>query len=183
MDTRIGNNAIECIYRRYRVQTPEGMITDIESDKPLSTQLNAKLLEEEPEIDEFFKHRKILAVRQLVRPSPNQIKTTDLGAPKILTKDGNLNPRQRLNHLLKIKGEFTRQDYIKCMFDDLKYKINIGISHKDIQEALEMGKIEIVKEREGKKGRIYRVINHEELDEPIYKKLLQDRKLQMATMI
>ena len=44
------DNIVECICRRYRVQTPGGMVVEVESDKPLSTQLNAKLLEEEPEI-------------------------------------------------------------------------------------------------------------------------------------
>jgi len=181
MDTRVGNNIIECICRRYKVQTT-GMIIEIESDKPLSSQLNAKLLEEEGDINEFFKYRKIRALRQIVRPPVSQIKAKDLEAPKILTKDGELSPRQRLNQLLKMKGEFTRQDYISYLFDEFKYKLNKWTSHNDIQDALDLHKIEVVDERKGRKGRVYRVINQEEIEEPLYKKLLQDRKLQISTL-
>lgn len=175
-------NMIECICRKYRVQTPGGMIIEVESDKPLSTQLNAMLLEEESEINEFFKHRRILGMRQIVRPPPNQQKTTDLGEPKILTKNGTLNPRQRLNQILKMKGEFTRQDYIKFLFDNFKYKLNKWTSHNDIQDALHVNKIQIVENRKGRLGRKYRVIDTEEIEESLYQKLLQDRKLQISTL-
>ncbi len=182
MDTRLGENRIECISRKYKIQVPGGMIVEIESDKPLSMQLNAKLLEEEGDINEFFKHRKIIGLRQAVRAPVGHIKATDLEAPGMMTKNGELNPMQRLNILLKIPGEFARIDYIKHLFDETKYKINKWTSHKDIVLALELHKIEVVKEREGKKGRIYRVINKDEIEESLYKKLLQDRKLQMSTL-
>lgn len=96
------DNIIECVGRRYRVQTPGGTIIEVESDKPLSTQMNAKLLEEDSEINEFFKHHKVLGTRQLVRTNIGQQKTTDIGQI-IISKDGTLSPRQRLNALLKMK--------------------------------------------------------------------------------
>lgn len=180
-DAQNMENIIECVTRRYRVQTPGGMIVEVESDKPLSTQLNAKLLEEEKDINEFFKRRRILAVRQIVRSSPNQQKSS-LEPPIIIGKDGSLSPRQRLNQLLKMPGEFTRQDYIQRLFDNFQYKINKWTSHNDIQDALYLNKIEIKEDRKGKRGRKYRVIDTQEIEESLYKKLLQDRKLQISTL-
>ena len=176
------DNMIQCTCRRYRVQTTGGMIVEVESDKPLSTQLNAKLLEEDCDIDEFFKHHNILGIRQIVRPSPGQQGTIDLREPKLIIKDGILSPRQRLNQLLKMRGEFTRTDYIKYMFDDFHYKVNKWTSHNDIQDALRLNKIQIISERKGQKGRHYKVIDTEEVEESLYKKLLQDRKLHISTL-
>lgn len=173
------DNIVECIYRRYRVQTPGGMIIEVESDKPLSTQLNAKLLEEEPEIDEFFKHHKIFGVRQVIKS--NIPKTNDFAEPRIIAKDGTLSPRQRLNQLLTMKGEFTRQDYVDFLFDNFRYKLNKWTSHSDIRDAVHLNKIEIVRDKKGR-SRSYRIIDVAEVEEPIYKKLLQDRKLQISTL-
>lgn len=176
------DNTVECICRRYRVQTPGGMVVEVESDKPLSTQLNAKLLEEEPEIDEFFKHHKILGTRQIIRSNINQQKTRYHAEPRMMSKDGTLNPRQRLNQLLKMKGEFTRQNYIDSLFDNFKYKLNKWTSHSDIKDALHLNKIEKVSERKGQNGRLYRVIDTVEIEESLYKKALQDRKLHISTL-
>lgn len=176
------DNMIECICRRYRVQTSGGMVVEVESDKHISTQLNAKLLEEEPEINEFFKYHKILGMRQIVRSNINQQKTTDLAEPRIIAKDGTLSPRQRLNQLLKMKGEFTRQDYIDSLFDNFKYKLNKWTSHNDIKDAVHLNKIEVISGRKGQTGRLYRVTDAVEVEEPIYKKLLQDRKLHISTL-
>lgn len=173
------DNIIECICRRYRVQTPGGTIIEVESDKPISTQLNAKLLEEDIEINEFFRHHKILETRQLVRVSGPQ---KDFKPPIIISKDGTLNPRQRLNQLLQMKGEFTRHDYIKLLFDNCQYKLNKWTSHNDIKDALHLNKIELVEDRKGRDGRKYRVVDSKEIEESIYQKLLQDRKLHISTM-
>lgn len=173
------DNIVECICRRYRVQTPGGVIIEVESDKPISTQLNAKLLEEDLEINQFFKHHKILGTRQIVRTIGPQ--KTEIH-PRIIKSDGTLSPRQRLNMLLKMKGEFTRQDYIKFLFEDCKYKLNKWTSHNDIKDALHMHKIEIVEERKGKDGRKYRVVDPTEIEESLYQKLLQDRKLHISTL-
>lgn len=174
-------NIVECICRRYRVQTAGGMIVEVESDKPLSTQLNAKLLTEDSEIDQFFKHHKILATRQLVRTTPNQQKTAEI-SPKIKSTDGSLSPRQRLNELLKMKGDFTRSDYMRHMFDSFHYKVNKWTSHNDMQDALHLNKIQIVEERRGHIGRKYRVVDTEEIEESLYVKLLQDRKMHISTL-
>lgn len=176
------DNIVECIYRRYRVQTPGGMIVEIESDKPLSTQLNAKLLEEEPEIDEFFKHYKILGARQLIRTNIDKQNKKDLAEPRIIAKDGTLSPRQRLNHLLKMKGEFSRQEYIDSLFTNFQYKLNKWTSHNDIKDALRLKKIEIITERKGQTARLYKVIDSAEIEESLYKTLLQDRKLHISTL-
>ncbi len=176
------DNIIECICRRYRVQTPGGMVVEVESDKPLSTQLNAKLLEEEPEIDQFFMYHKILGMRQIIRSNIGQQSKKDLAEPRIIAKDGTLSPRQRLNQLLKMKGEFTRQDYIDSLFTDFKYKLNKWTSHNDMKDAIHLNKIQVISERKGQQGRLYKVIDVAEVEEPIYKKLLQDRKLLISTL-
>lgn len=176
------DNIVECIGRRYRVQTTGGTIIEVESDKPLSIQLNAKLLEEDSEINEFFKHHKVLSTRQLVRTNVIQQKTTDLGSPKIVANEGYLNPRQRINALLKMKGEFTRQDYITFLFDNYRYKLSKWTSFDDITDALKLNRIEVVKERKGKEGRKYRIIDSTDVEESLYDKLLQDRKLSINTL-
>lgn len=179
------DNMVECTYRRYRVQTPGGMVVEVESDKHLSTQLNAKLLEEEPEIDEFFKHHKIVGMRQIVRSNMDQKRKDIAGIaePRIMTNDGDLSPRQRLNQLLKMKGEFTRKDYINDLFTNFRYKLNKWTSHNDIKDALLLNKIQIISEkRKGQRCRMYKVIDTEEVEESLYTKLLQDRKLQISTL-
>ena len=173
------DNIVECIGRRYRVQTPGGTIIEVESDKPISTQLNAKLLEEDTDISEFFTHHKILGTRQLVRTSGPQ---KDFKPPRIINKEGTLNPRHRLNQLLKMQGEFTRQDYIKFLFDNTQYKLNKWTSHNDIKDAIRLNKIELIENRKGRDGRLYRVVDSAEIEEPIYQKLLQDRKLHISTL-
>lgn len=173
-------NIVECIYRVYRIQTPDGLIVEVESDKHLSAELLQKLLEEDEEVNNFFKCHTILAVRRLVRP-PNQLKTTELGEPKILIEGGIPSPRQRLNLLLQMKGEFTRQDYIKFLDDNYHIKLKKWTSHNDIQEALQLNRIKII---EGKVGKLrkYRVIDAEEIGESLYNKLLEDRKLKMGLL-
>lgn len=179
------DNIVECIYRRYRVETPGGMIVEVESDKPLSTQLTVKLLEEEPEINEFFKYHKILGARQIVRSNTDTKKKdiTGVTEPRIIANDdGNLTPRQRLNHLLKMKGEFTRQNYVDSLFTNFRYKLNKWTSHNDIKDAIQLNKIQLISERKDQRGRVYKVIDTEEIEESLYGKLLQDRKLQISTL-
>lgn len=174
------DNIVECICRRYRVQTPGGAVIEVESYKPISTQLNAQLLEEDTEINEFFKHHKILGTRQMVKTAGPQ--KTDSVSPRIISKDGTLNPRQRLNQLLKMKGEFTRLDYIKFLFDSCQYKLNKWTSHNDINDALHLNKIELIGDKKGRNGRKYRVVDSTEIEESLYQKLLQDRKLHISTL-
>lgn len=173
------DNIVECVCRRYRVQTPGGAVIEVESYKPISTQLNAKLLEEDTDINEFFKHHKILGTRQMVKTASPQ---KDPIPRKIISKDGTLNPRQRLNQLLKMKGEFTRADYIKFLFDNCQYKLNKWTSHNDIKDALDLNKIELVGDRKGRDGRKYRIVDSTEIEESLYQKLLQDRKLHISTL-
>lgn len=177
METKNGN-IIQCVCRRYRIQNKEGLITDVESYKPLGPQITAKLLEEDSEIDEFFTTHKILGTRYMVR-SP-QSKTT-LIEPKILAENGPLTPHQRLNQILKMKGEFTRKDYVKFLTDNFQCKINKWTSHSDMRNALTLNKIQIVEVKKGREN-IYRVSETEEIEESLYKKLLQDRKVHISTL-
>lgn len=176
------DNIVECICRRYRVQTPAGMVVEVESDKPLSTQLNAKILEEEPEIDQFFKYHKILATRQIMKSNISSQKTVVREEQRLIAKDGTLSPRQRLNQLLKMKGEFTRQDYIDSLFTNFHYKLNKWTSHNDMKDALHLNKVQLVSERKGHNGRLYRVIDDVEVEESLYQKLLQDRKQHISVL-
>ena len=173
-------NIVTCIKRVYQIQMSNGIKMEVESEKPLSGATTAKLLEEDIVINEFFKHHKILGIRQIIRTAGPQ--KTDIKPPMIIGKDGTLNPRQRLNQLLTMAGEFTRADYIKFLFDSCQYKLNKWTSHNDMKDALDLHKIELVDNRKGRDGWKYRVVDSTEVEESLYEKLLQDRKLHISTL-
>jgi hypothetical protein len=170
-------NKITCFSRKYRIQTSKGLVFEVESEKPLSIQLNAKLLEEDKDIDDFFKNHTINNMRQMVM-SP-EIKQKIKEESK---SDNYLSRQQRLNRLLEMEGSFTRQDYIDYIMKNFKYKLNKWTSHNDIKEALKLKRIEIVEKRKGPVGVKYKVIDTKIIDDSLYKKLLEERKLQISTI-
>lgn len=174
-------NIVECLYRVYRVQTPDGLIVEVKSDEQLSHKLLQQLIEEDIDMDGFFKHHTILGARRLIRPPVDIQKKTD-GEHNMLTKNGTLNPRQRLNVLLKMTGVFTRLDYVKFLDDNYRVKLKKWTSHNDIQDAVKLNRLETVEGEEVGKVRKYRVIDPEEIGESLYKKLLEDRKLKIDTL-
>ena len=174
-------NTIECICRRYRVQTPGGMVVEVESIKPLSGQMNHELLEEDCEINSFFSNHKIVSsIRQIVATSSN-VKKADKVISRPSSQQGRFTPRQRLNNILKMVGEFTRNDYRKYMLDTYGVKIERHTSHKDFQQALAIHRIEVVKERPGRQA-TYRVIDPADIDTTLYNTMINDHKIKMGIM-
>ena len=55
-------NIVQCIKRTYRIQMPNGIKMEVESEKPLSGVITAKLLEEDNDISSFLENVKILDV-------------------------------------------------------------------------------------------------------------------------
>lgn len=174
---------IECVCRIYRVQMPGGMIADVESTKPLSVQMTHELLEEDKEIDEFFAHHKITGMRHMITSQETHVKETRAkegkATEKLIFDQGGLTPRQRINYLLKMKGEFTREDYQKHMLDVHRIKIPKFMAHDDIRKTLSIKRLERVS---GKPGRVqwYKVVDPVEMDEQLYKTVVKDHKLHMG---
>ena len=56
-------NIVECIKRTYRIQTPNGIKMEVESEKLLSGATTARLLEDDSYISSFLENCKILDVK------------------------------------------------------------------------------------------------------------------------
>lgn len=166
---------IECVLRKYHIHVPGGSILEIESTKPISEEETKRLLGEDNGIHDFFRHYKITSYLHPV-PSPRKARQENEPRPGP-TKP--LTPRQRVNILLEMKGEFTRDDYMKYMkglgYDMTKWMIHCGIS-----DAIKLKRLELTDD----KGRLhkYKVVDPIPVDESLFKQLLRDRKLQMDTM-
>jgi hypothetical protein len=180
MNGNENGNIIECICRKYRVQTRNGMIVEVESTKPLSEQTTQKLLHEDDDIDLFFSTHNIMAIRHMVMTPINNNQEKKIEG-KLTPKNGRFTPRQRLNHILKMTGEFTRNDYQKHMLDKYGVIIPKFMAHTDIKGAIVAKRLEIV---EGKVGRErkYRVIDPTDVDNTLYKTISNDRKIQMGVL-
>jgi len=173
-------NTIECVCRKYRVQTRGGLIVDVESTKPLSGQITQELLEEDTEIDSFFTNHRIVGIRQMVA-TPSKFPKEDNIESKFAPKKGKFTPRQRLNHLLKMRGEFTRNDYQKYMLDTYGVKIEKFMAHDDLRGAIASKRIEITGGKVGR-ARKYRVVDQTDIDETLYKTLINDHKVRMGVL-
>lgn len=172
-------NTIECFCRKYRVQTPGGLIVEVESTKALSGQITHKLLEEDTEIDSFFSNHKIVGLRQLVTtPAKYQ---EDKFVSRLAPKKGRFTPRQRLNHLLKMKGEFTREDYQKYMLEMYGVKIEKFMAYDDIRSALASKRLEVMEGKSGRQSK-YRITDPNDVDENLYKSMIKDQKIQMGVI-
>lgn len=172
-----GNNSkdgkIECVLRKYHIHVPGGSILEIESTKPISEEETKRLLEEDNGISDFFRHYKITGylhpvivprkVRQDNEPRPDPAKP--------------LTPRQRVNLLLEMKGEFTARDYVKYM-KNLGHDVTKWMMHCDTNNAMELKRLKIVDDT--RRLCIYKVVDHMPVDESLFVQLLKDRKLQMG---
>jgi hypothetical protein len=171
---------IECICRIYRVKMPGGMIAEVESNKPLSIQMTHELLEEDKEIDSFFAHHRITGMRHVIASQEQQVKERR-AEEKILFNQGRLSPRQRLNSLLKMKGEFTRKDYQQYMLDVNRVKIEKFMAYDDLREAIKAKRLVKIEEKSGDVHK-YKVVDPVEIDEQLYKTLIKEHKTHMATV-
>ena len=166
------DNTIECICRKYRVKTSEGMIIEVESTKPMSEHAVKRLLEEDSEICSFFSNYKIVNIEQ-------ELLTQDINSclkPEIkdVPPKGKFSPMQRFNILLKMKGEFTSKSYMGHMLDVYKVKIARYVAFDDIVMANKAGRLELVK----KSGRfkIYKVLDSSSVDQKQYTSILKNIK-------
>ena len=172
---------IECVCRTYRIKTPGGLIAEVESTKPLSIQLTHELLEEDNEIDSFFDNHRIIGMRHMVashETQETQVKERKI-AEKIIYDQGSMTPRQRLNNLLKMKGEFTRKDYQNYMLDVNRVKIEKYMAYHDIRDAISAKRLVVA---EGKSGRSqkYKVTDPIEIDEKLYKTIINEHKVHIG---
>lgn len=174
-------NTIECISRKYRVHNRGGLIVEVESTKPLSGKITKELLEEDTEIDTFFSNHRIVGVRQaVVTPSKYQKEEVNI-EKKLSPKGGRFTPIQRLNQLLKMKGEFSRQDYQKYISDMYGVKLGRYMAYDDLRSALDSKRLEVTGVKIGRE-RTYRVVDPTNVDETLYKTLMKDRKVQMGIL-
>ena len=166
---------VECI--KYRVQSADGSILEVEPIKPISERVSYRPLEEYNEISRFFSKYKIVIIEQEARmPEKYQKEVKKTGR---YTRGGMaIGPMQRLNCMIKMKGEFTREDYQKHMLDKYSIGVSIFMSHGDMEDALKARKLEIVDKKSGRL-RKYRVIDSSEFDESSYKSLVKGNKIQI----
>lgn len=174
-------NFIECIGRRYRIQSPSGTITEVESTKPLSKYLNDKLLEEDEGINSFFADHKILSIRQLMT-APQQ------PLPRIVVgpKGGKFIQEQRLNHLKQMEGEFSREDFQKYLKDKFGYELNSWLWYGDIKIAKRQGIIEDLGKIHHRGPRKYKIKEEAKGSELkgnyLSKQLLEGKKVILGTI-
>ena len=168
---------IECVCRRYRVQMPGGIVSEVESTKPLSIQMTHELLEEDNEIDAFFSHHKIMSLRHVITPIEKTVKNDEIVKKRIFNK-GALSPMQRINSLLKMKGEFTRAEYQKYMFNMHRVNIARYMAYDDLRDAIKAKRLIKVEEKTGRLQR-YKVVDPIEIDEQLYKTIIKEHKTHM----
>lgn len=176
-DNREKETVIECVGRRYRVNMPGGIVTEVESTKPLSRQMNRDLLEEDNEIGSFFSNYKITSVRHVVTPMKNDVKHEEI-VNKHVSDKKMLTPRQRINALLKMSGEFTRDDYQKYMLDAHGVKIAKFMAYDDIRDAIKVKRLILTGEKSGR-AKTYKVVDAVEVDEQLYKTIIKEHKAHM----
>jgi hypothetical protein len=169
---------IECIRRIYRIKMPGGMIAEVESTKPLSIQLTHELLEEDKEIDLFFSNHKIIGIRHIVASQETNVKERN-NEEKIIYNHGGLTPRQRLNTLLKMRGEFTREDYQRHMSDINRVKIKNYMAYHDLRDAINSKRLVIVEEKSGRLQK-YKVVDPSDIDEQLYKTIINEHKVRVG---
>lgn len=173
-------NIVECIYRRYRVQSPGGVTIEVESDKPLSGRTTRALLDDDNEIGSFFENHRIIDVTTIKnlpnKPVHKQRAARVQETIRAKRSEVSIDPLGRINHMLQMSDTFTRLDYQKFMQTEHKVPMSAYMGHNDIEAALALKKLESVG-RAGRRGHCkYRVIDQTEINEDQYKALLKEQK-------
>lgn len=181
MNNEEKRNIVECVCRKYRIQSPSGMVVEVEAFKPLTKYLNDKLLEEDEEISSFFMDHKILSIRQLMtapqEPSPRFV---------VGPKGGKFTQEQRINHLKQMGGEFSREDFQKYLKDNFGYELKNFLWYTDIKLAKKQGIIEDLGKVSFRGPRKYKI--REEAKSPelkegsLAKQLLEGKKVILGTI-
>jgi len=165
-------NIIECVYRRYSVQLPGGMVIEVESAKPLSGQMTHILLEED-DIGSFFENYKIIAISKVEdRPDERVQKVGRLRK----SRERSIGPLERLNSLLLMPGDFTRIDYQEYMQTKCKVKMSTFMGHSDIEAALALNKLEALGKTKDSRFHQYRVIDQTQINKDQYITLSKDQR-------
>ncbi len=139
---------IECIKRIYKIQTPEGIRIEVESEeRPISGVITAKLLQEDKEISSFFEKCKIVGIEEKKEDIANvQAKATKI---KNIIKG-------KQKRKTKIKKSANAQEPAaeekKEIKEEREIKDEREIKEREIKEIKEEREIkEIKEEREIKK--------------------------------
>lgn len=129
---------IECIKRIYRVQTPNGVKMDVESEeRSLSGAITAKLLQEDNEISSFFEKCKILGVNILheEKISKDRVHTLEKGS---LLDSAHKKSKKRLK-----KHKKEKKTYKKNRKEQKKAKLEISeIKIEELQEEKRLSPFE-----------------------------------------
>lgn len=165
---------IECVLRKYHIHMPGGSVLEVESTKPISEEGTKRLLEEDNGISNFVRHYKITGYLHPVT-APRRARQDNEPRPDPAKP---LTPRQRVNLLLEMKGEFTRSDYMEHM-KGLGYDMTKWMAHIAFNSAIGFKRLELVDDT--KRALIYKVVDPMPVDESLFKQLLRDRKLQIDT--
>lgn len=190
-------NIIECVKRTYRVKIPGKGSVIVESRNVLSAETTKALLNDDLEINRFFNGNCTIVdistdqsnllpteerpVKQSVSGihakqsigipllSPEEIMAKEHIKKTNNTSDDMIvsTPINRLNQMIKIKGEFTAAQY-KKLLENVKCDITKYITYDDIERALILKRIKQTEKRTLRKAIIYKVIDDNPIDEYTY---------------
>jgi hypothetical protein len=194
---------IECVKRIYKIQTPDGIKIEVESnERPLSGVMTAKLLQEDGEISSFFEKCKIIGIEKLEEEKKEERIKRKIKIKKKYGKYGHKKPKKeleieviepaemkeieepkhvqlapcdRINMMIKMEGEFTRLDYQKVM-EDSGYRMSNFMGYGDMEDAVFLRKIEHTGEKIGKGLRKYKVIDTIPVDSDTYREMRRQHK-------
>lgn len=199
---------IECIKRIYRIQTPNGIKMDVESEeRSISGTITAKLLQEDTEISSFFEKCKILDVNvfQEGKARKDKERVIEKGSLTDLIRKSKKKLKKhketkKTSEAPKIKIEELKGEYVLAPFErlnvllkmegeftridyqkfmvDTTQKMSDFMGHEDIEVALLLKKIEVIEEKTGRL-RKYRVIDTNPVDRDTYRQMIKEHKMEI----
>lgn len=180
------NTVTICTKRTYNIQMTNGAVMEVESDKPLSETMTAKLLEEDSIIGTFIDNINILSVRinakNLSRRKRSNVKRKNLAKVKNSRKVSGekskniLTPSERINTMITMEGEFTRLDYQKFL-EDKGHTISDFVGHSDIESAVILKRIVPTGEKIDKGRKKYRITDVMPVEGYMLRKILKNSKM------
>lgn len=175
---------VECIKRVYRVTVPGVATFEVANNRTLSITETIRLLSEDlgtnnvVQVLEGFDIEKV----KLYDPGddiklvpPEEVEEETIEKDKI--REEQILPICRINHMVKIRGEFTRHEYQKIL-EDLKYRTSKWIAYGDLDKALALKRIKQVGKRRSRQAAKYKVIDSSPIDEQTYEQMM--KRLRMS---
>lgn len=179
MDTKC--STIECVWKRYRVIIGDNDIINIDSTNPRSEE------EEINDIYSFFSNFQIISVTQDAQEF-NKVIDIDNNDSSYKGRSGSItprqlvfSPRQRLNVLLKMIGEFTSKDYRERLLKDYNIELSKYVASEDISIAVRSERVEMLEEKFGR-FRLYRVIDSSNISDTLYSSILKEIKMKIGAI-